>query len=105
MSEVDDERKLYREYAKVDALGELPQRKFLRGERVWWMPKKSAQRGHDARIAATVLRSGDVWATLVIAMNRSGHWYTQRARIDDMRLRTEHLDVDVIVDQGLERLP
>ena len=36
MSEIDDERKLYEEYAMVDALGE---RRFSRGERAWWVPK------------------------------------------------------------------
>jgi hypothetical protein len=83
----------------VEELVELPQRRFSRGERVWWATKKAAQ------IAATVLRTGKVWATVIVAMNGSGHWYTQRARLDDMRLRTEHLAVDVIADQGLERLP
>lgn len=102
MSEIDDERKLYEEYAMVDALGE---RRFARGERAWWVPKNAVRPDHDAQIAVTVLRTGKVWATVIVAMNGSGHWYTQRARIDDMRLRTEYLAVDAIADKGLEQLP
>lgn len=102
MSEIDDERKLYEEYAMVEALGE---RRFARGERAWWGPRNAVRPDHDAPIAVTVLRTGKVWATVIVAMNGSGHWYTQRARIDDMRLRTEYLAVDVIADKGLEQLP
>lgn len=102
MSEIDEERKLYEEYAMVDALGE---RRFARGERAWWVPKNAVRPGHDAQIAVTVLRTGKVWATVIVAMNGSGHWYTQRARLDDMKLRTEYLAVDVIADKGLEQLP
>lgn len=53
----------------------------------------------------SALRTGKVWATVIVGMNGSGHWYTQRARLDDMRLRTEYLAVDAIADKGLEQLP
>jgi len=102
MSEIDDERKLYEEYAMVDALGE---RRFARGERAWWVPKNAVRPDHDAQIAVTVLRTGKVWATVIVGMNGSGHWYTQRARLDDMRLRTQYLAVDAIADKGLDQLP
>ena len=97
MSEIDDERKLYEVYAMVESLGE---RRFARGERAWWVPKNAVRPDHDAQIAVTVLRTGKVWATVIVAMNGSGHWYTQRARLDDMRLRTQYLAVDVIADKG-----
>ena len=68
MSEIDDERKLYEEYAMVDALGE---RRFAHGERAWWVPKNAVRPDHDAQIAVTVLRTGKVWATVIVAMNCS----------------------------------
>ena len=101
MSEIDDERKLYEVYAMVESLGE---RRFARGDRAWWVPKNAVRPDHDAQIAVTVLRTEKVWATVIVAMNGSGHWYTQHARLDDMRLRTQYLAVDVIADKGLERL-
>ncbi len=83
----------------------LGERRFARGERAWWVPKNAVRPDHDAQIAVTVLRTGKVWATVIVGMNGSGHWYTQRARLDDMRLRTEYLAVDAIADKGLEQLP
>ena len=65
----------------------------------------SANGAMNAQIAVTVLRTGKVWATVIVTMNGSGHWYTQRARLDDMRLRTEYLAVDAISDKVLEQLP
>lgn len=103
MSEIDDERKLYEEYAMVDALGE---RRFARGERAWWVPRNAVRPDHDTQIAVTVLRTGKVWATVIVTLNDSGYCYTQRARLDDMRLRTEYLAVvDATADLWLERLP
>jgi len=74
---------------------------FARGDRVWWVPKKAVRPDHDAQIAVTVLRTGKVWATVIVAMPGTGHWYTQRARLDDMRVRAGCLAVDAVADKAL----
>lgn len=82
---------------------------WVRGDRVWWNSMSARRRAGGTApegFPATVLRgAGRDWVTLVCVLNGSGHWYTQRARLNYMRMRTEYLAVDVIAGKGLECLP
>jgi hypothetical protein len=77
----------------------------LCGERVWWVVPLRQPGDHEQGFPATVLRAGKVKATIICAMNGTGHWYPQNCRIHDLRPRTEYLAVDVIADTALKRLP